>query len=96
MTQPGVTSTILGATKLAQLEDNLGAIEFTIPAAQRTILDDPSATEPGAPYTFPAPMLQSRISGGTALHPWTPAKMYRDLEAAPSSAEGAKASASEK
>src|ERR1700680_4549503 len=30
-TQPGMTSTILGATKLAQLEDNLGALEFTIP-----------------------------------------------------------------
>ena len=31
-TQPGVTSTILGATKVAQLDDNLAAIDFEIPA----------------------------------------------------------------
>jgi len=35
-TQPGVTSTIIGATKVAQLEDNLSAIEFAIPAELRS------------------------------------------------------------
>ena len=30
-TQPGVTSTIIGASKLAQLEDNLRYAEFEIP-----------------------------------------------------------------
>ena len=30
-TQPGTTSTIIGASKLAQLEDNVAALEFTIP-----------------------------------------------------------------
>jgi aryl-alcohol dehydrogenase-like predicted oxidoreductase len=93
VTQAGVTSTILGTTKLAQLEDNLGAIEFAIPAPLR---DEASAIEPGTPYTFFGPMLQSRISGGTALHSWVPAKIYPDLKAAPPAAEVAKANAAEK
>jgi aryl-alcohol dehydrogenase-like predicted oxidoreductase len=95
-TQPGVTSSIIGATKLAQLEDNLGAIEFTIPAELRKLLDDASAIEPGAPYMFFGQMLQSRIAGGTALRPWIPAKVYPELEAAPPPAEVSKASAAER
>jgi aryl-alcohol dehydrogenase-like predicted oxidoreductase len=37
-TRPGITSAIIGATKLAQVEDNLGSIEFAIPAELRKIL----------------------------------------------------------
>jgi aryl-alcohol dehydrogenase-like predicted oxidoreductase len=95
-TQPGITSAIIGATKLAQLEDNLGAIEFTIPAELRKSLDETSAIEPGAPYGFFEPMLQSWIAGGTALRPWSPAKVYRDLAAAPSSTGLARARSAEK
>jgi hypothetical protein len=84
-TQPGITSPILGATKLSQLEDNLGAIEFSIPAELRKSLDDASAMERGAPYGFFEPMLQSWISGGTALRPWSPGRAYPDLAAAPDS-----------
>jgi aryl-alcohol dehydrogenase-like predicted oxidoreductase len=41
--RPGITSTILGASKVKQLEDNLGAIEFSIPAELRKRLDEVSA-----------------------------------------------------
>src|SRR5216683_7797858 len=34
-TQPGITSTIIGATKMAQLDDNLKSIEFEVPAELR-------------------------------------------------------------
>lgn len=95
-TQPGITSAIIGATKLTQLEDNLGAIEFAIPAELRKILDETSAIEPGAPYGFFEPMLQSWIAGGTALRPWAPARAYPDLAAGPSSAGLARASSAEK
>jgi aryl-alcohol dehydrogenase-like predicted oxidoreductase len=100
-TQPGMTSTILGATKLSQLDDNLGAIEFEIPSEMRKLLDETSAIEPGHPYVFFAPMLQARIAGGTALQAWMPAKVYPDLQAAapapaPPPAEAAKAGAVEK
>ena len=30
-TQPGITSTIVGATKVTQLDDNLASIDFAIP-----------------------------------------------------------------
>jgi aryl-alcohol dehydrogenase-like predicted oxidoreductase len=96
VTQPGVTSTILGATKLAQLEDNLGALEFTIPAELRKPLDESGSIDLGAPYMFFGPMLQSRIAGGTGLRPWIPAQVYPDVEAAPPPAEASRASAAEK
>ena len=95
-TQPGITSPIIGATKLTQLEDNMGAIEFAIPAELRKSLDQTSAIEPGAPYGFFEPMLQSWIAGGTALRPWAPARAYPDLAAGPSSAGLARASSAEK
>ncbi len=75
-TQPGVTSTILGATSVAQLDDNLGAIEFAIPADLRKTLDESSALEPVHPYNFFSPFFQGRVSGGTSLQPWKRAHVY--------------------
>jgi aryl-alcohol dehydrogenase-like predicted oxidoreductase len=95
-TQPGITSTIIGATKLAQLEDNLAAIDFTIPGDLRKRLDDVSAIELVHPYNFFGAMIRSRVSGGTALQPWTPAPLVPKLEAAAPAAAGAAAKAAEK
>jgi len=75
-TQPGVTSVILGATSVAQLDDNLGAIEFAIPAELRKKLDESSALEPVHPYNFFTPFFQGRVSGGTTLKPWQRAHVY--------------------
>ncbi len=75
-TQPGITSTILGARTMAQLEDNLAAIAFAIPADLRKQLDEASAIEPGHPYIFFTPVIQPRITGGTSIHPWRPAFTY--------------------
>jgi len=75
-TQPGVTSTIIGATKLAQLENNLGAIEFAIPADLRKRLDDASALDPAHPYLFFDSSLQAMISGGSSVQSWAPARVY--------------------
>src|SRR5262249_52121992 len=60
-TQPGVTSTILGASKLKQLEDNLGSIEFSIPAELRVRLDQASAPASFHPYVFFEPFIQEMI-----------------------------------
>lgn len=38
--QPGVSSVITGATKVAQIEDNLGAAELELDAAARTRIDE--------------------------------------------------------
>ncbi len=70
-TQPGITSTILGATKLKQLEDNLGAIGFEIPAELRQQLDEASRLEPAHPYVFFDEVLQDRVRGGVKVARWS-------------------------
>ena len=80
-TQPGITSVILGATKVAQLEDNVAAIEFAIPAELRAELNKASALEPGHPYMFFEPQVQGRVSAGTSIQPWRPAYTYERPQA---------------
>jgi len=75
-TQPGITSTIIGASKPVQLEENLRCVEFEIPQELRKQLDEVSALEPGHPYLFFNPEMQGRISGETSVYPWAPARVY--------------------
>ena len=74
-TQPGVTSTILGATKLAQLEDNLASIDFTIPPEIRARLDEATAPQAVHPYSFFQPGPQSMINGGAKVQRWVAASV---------------------
>jgi aryl-alcohol dehydrogenase-like predicted oxidoreductase len=90
-TQPGVTSTIIGATKLRQLEDNLAALEFTIPAELRNRLSEVSAIQPVHPYVMFGQPFQGMISGGVAVYGWNPAH----ATGAPAAVATAKASAAE-
>ena len=69
-TRPGVTSTILGASKLAQLEDNLSPIEFSIPSNLRQQLDAVSTPPSIHPYMFFEPFIQGMIHGGTKVRGW--------------------------
>jgi aryl-alcohol dehydrogenase-like predicted oxidoreductase len=94
-TQPGITSTIIGASNTEQLRDNLGAIEFTIPSELRKRLDDASAIELFHPYTFFEPFIQNRVKGENPLRAWAPA--CRQPDASPEkSADKPKANAAEK
>jgi aryl-alcohol dehydrogenase-like predicted oxidoreductase len=52
--QPGVTSPILGARKLEQLQDNLGCLEFDLGPEQLATLDEVSRIEMGFPHDFMA------------------------------------------
>jgi aryl-alcohol dehydrogenase-like predicted oxidoreductase len=47
---PGITSTVIGARRMDQFENNLGALEVTLSAAQRATLDEVSAPK----LNFPA------------------------------------------
>jgi aryl-alcohol dehydrogenase-like predicted oxidoreductase len=68
--RPAVSSTIIGATKIKQLEDNLAALEFTIPREQLLRLDDISATEVPYPYYFfTRKEFREMVSGGTKISP---------------------------
>lgn len=51
--QPGVSSTILGARTVEQLDDNLGASEVALTVEDLVLLDEVSVPEtPGYPYGF--------------------------------------------
>ncbi len=52
VTQPGIAAAIIGASKLAQLDDNLGALAFAIPDELRTRLETASAIKSTYPYSF--------------------------------------------
>lgn len=62
--RPGIGSVIVGATKLAQLEDNLKALDFVIPDELSDRLDAISRPEPQFPYSFFDPNIQGMIHGG--------------------------------
>jgi aryl-alcohol dehydrogenase-like predicted oxidoreductase len=71
--RPGVTSTIIGARDPAQLEDNIGALEFVIPDELSRRLGEASRPELGFPYTFFNEAMQRRVSGGVDVRrepPW--------------------------
>jgi aryl-alcohol dehydrogenase-like predicted oxidoreductase len=71
--RPGVTSTLIGATKVSQLEDNIAALEFEIPAALATRLDEVSRPETVFPYLFFSPGMQRGMTGGVPVRaepPW--------------------------
>lgn len=65
--RPGVASVLVGATRKAQLEDNLGALDFELPAALRARLDTASALPGTSPYTFFTPPMQAMITGANAV-----------------------------
>ncbi|MBE9075720.1 aldo/keto reductase [Romeria aff. gracilis LEGE 07310] len=65
--RPVVASVIIGATKLHQLKDNLGALEFEIPAELQQRLDQVSQPEARFPYTFFDDSLQGMINGGATV-----------------------------
>ncbi|MBW4633769.1 MAG: aldo/keto reductase [Iphinoe sp. HA4291-MV1] len=62
--RPGVASVIVGATKLAQLEDNLKALDFQIPNELSDRLEAISRPETQFPYSFFGPEIQEMIHGG--------------------------------
>lgn len=66
-TQPGVSSTLIGATKLTQLQSNLRALELEIPGELRARLDDASKLDVVHPYMFFGEPFTSMISGGTRV-----------------------------
>ncbi|WP_263411142.1 aldo/keto reductase [Terriglobus tenax] len=72
MAQPGITSTILGARTVAQLDDNLAALEFTLPQEILKKLDEVSALENIHPYMFFGGELLRRINAGTNVRKWRP------------------------
>lgn len=61
--RPGVASVIVGATRLAQPEDNLGAFEFSRPDELTASLDRASGSPATFPYSFFTPGMQAILAG---------------------------------
>jgi aryl-alcohol dehydrogenase-like predicted oxidoreductase len=72
--RPGVGGLILGATKLEQLVENLGALELLLPPAIAQRLEEVSRPERVHPYNFfEEPFFAVRRSGGVVVRaepPW--------------------------
>ncbi len=67
MGRPAVTSTIVGATKLSQLDDNLAATSLTLPDDVRADLDARSRPETVHPYHFFEPAMRAMLTNGTSV-----------------------------
>jgi len=63
LARPGVTSVILGATRPEQLEDNLAALDFSLPPELQRKLDDASTPPAAAPYTMFSDRYQAVLHG---------------------------------
>ena len=65
--QPGIASVIIGATKTHQLQDNLQALDFTIPQELLTRLNKASTPELKFPYSFFGSEIQAMLHGGVTV-----------------------------
>lgn len=66
-TQPGIASVIIGASKREQLDANLAALDFELPAELGVSLDAASGPERPFPYYMFADAQQTRLHGGVAV-----------------------------
>ncbi len=65
--RPGVASTLISVTRLAQLEDNLRALDFEIPSDLAKRLEEVTLPEPLYPYYFTGPTMGPVINAGTTI-----------------------------
>ena len=68
--QPGISSLIIGASRVAQLQDNLAALDLQLPAEQLRALNEVSAPEPTFPYPIFTPAVNRGIFGGASVRGW--------------------------
>lgn len=68
--RPGITSAIIGASKLDQVEDNLASLEIHFSSAQMDALNAGSVLDPSHPDGFFSPGLKQMIFGGNSVQGW--------------------------
>ena len=65
--RPAVAALLIGATKLAQLDDNLAALDFELPAELSARLEQASRPETVHPHHFFEPTMRAMIDGGATV-----------------------------
>lgn len=67
--RPGVASTLTSVTSLSQLDDNLAAVSFDLPAQFADRLEEASRLELTYPYYFSGATMGGAITAGTTVIP---------------------------
>jgi aryl-alcohol dehydrogenase-like predicted oxidoreductase len=67
--RPGVASTLISVTRLAQLEDNLAALDFDLPAGLAERLEEASRPDLTYPYYFSGATMGGVVNAGTTISP---------------------------
>ncbi|RAK70730.1 aldo/keto reductase [Hymenobacter edaphi] len=70
LAQPGISAPILGASRPAQLHDNLAALTLALSPEQLRRLGEVSAPAPTYPYPIFAPDINRHIFGGATVQGW--------------------------
>lgn len=70
MSRRGVSSTLIGASKLSQLQDNLGALDFVLTAEQLRKLSAASELTPEFSDSLTGPYIREMIYGGHTVKGW--------------------------
>ena len=71
MARPGITATLIGASKLVQLVSNIAASEITLSKDQMTRLTEASAPAPGFSVGLVSPMIRRMVFGGNDVTGWS-------------------------
>ena len=70
MARPGITATIIGASKLPQLASNIAATKIELSEGQMTRLNEVSAPAPGFSAGLASPMIRRMVFGGNDVTGW--------------------------
>ena len=76
--RPGVTSTLMGVSRVEQVADNIAALDLMLSAEHRAALDAVSAPEPRMLHSLFTPAAhQQAVFGGSTVMPWQPGPIIR-------------------
>ena len=70
MARPGITATIIGASKLPQLASNIAATKIELSEGQMRRLNEVSAPAPGFSAGLASPMIRRMVFGGNDVTGW--------------------------
>ncbi len=70
LARPGVASVVIGASKVAQLHDNLAALDVVLTDDQLRRLNEASAPAPGFSDSLTTPGIRRMVFGGHAVRGW--------------------------
>ena len=71
LARPGVASTLIGASKVSQLESNIAATDIRLTAEQMGRLDAASAPTPGFTSSLTQPSIRRMVFGGHDVVGWS-------------------------